>query len=97
LTLKPNHVVADAELIAQDFWEQLAQQHEHKDWDEWYSSELVGCVEYWDAKAGMPCPECGTGLHAFFGQIDQDRMGNDIHGAGFICHTCGFEDIQIVD
>lgn len=35
------------------------------------------------------CPTCGDPCTYNEGQIDQDIMGNDIHGWWFDCYECG--------
>jgi len=35
------------------------------------------------------CPKCGGLTEYWEGQIDQDRMGNDIHGWMWECRHCG--------
>lgn len=35
------------------------------------------------------CPKCGKPCEYWEGQIDQDRMGNDIRGWAFHCYDCG--------
>ncbi len=94
MSLKQYHIVADAELLSVDFWECIALKNEHKSWDDWYITETVMDAEFYSERDDMPCPECGETLDVFFGQIDQDWQGNDIHGAGFICRKCGFDDIE---
>lgn len=34
------------------------------------------------------CPKCGKRTHYWEGTIDQDRMGNDIHGENYVCYEC---------
>lgn len=35
------------------------------------------------------CPLCGKPTEYWEGQIDQDRMGNDIDGWNYVCWACG--------
>lgn len=35
------------------------------------------------------CPLCGEKAHYWEGQVDQDFMGNDLHGWNFCCYECG--------
>lgn len=37
------------------------------------------------------CPRCGKRTEYWEGQIDQDRMGNDIHGYNYVCYPCQIE------
>jgi len=80
-----------------DWWEVVSRSYEHISWDDWYVTEVVMGAEFYSEREGMPCPECGSPMTGFFGQIDQDYMGNDIHAAGFVCDACAFEDIEEID
>lgn len=53
-------------------------------------SESIGKFPLEQAADGdYICPKCGKPAEYDEGQIDQDRMGNDIYGWWFDCYQCG--------
>jgi len=79
-----------------DWWEVLSRCHEHPSWDDWYQSVFLGAQEFWVERDDMPCPECGTRMEDWYGQIGQDQMGNSIDATGFVCHGCGYDQLEVV-
>jgi hypothetical protein len=59
-------------------------------WVDLAEGESVGVFPLEETASGdYICPKCGQTTHYWEGQIDQDRMGNDIDGWSFDCWTCG--------
>jgi hypothetical protein len=59
-------------------------------WVDLAEGESVGVFPLEETISGnYMCPKCGKQCHYWEGQIDQDRMGNDIHGWSFDCWDCG--------
>lgn len=59
-------------------------------WQHDETGEAAGTSEQeYDDSSNPPCGVCGKRSKYMEGQIDQDFMGNDIHGWWFSCHPCG--------
>lgn len=92
---------SDEQFGSPELWEALAAKNEPPSWDYRFRGGEVhpyyGWIDGEFRNGELPCPECGQPLYWFYGQIDQDRMGNDIHGEGEICHECGYDNIKEID
>jgi hypothetical protein len=53
------------------------------------TGEPLGEMEFKVDFDGDPyCPKCGKVMEYWYGQIDQDFMGNDIDGFNHVCYGC---------
>jgi DNA-directed RNA polymerase subunit M/transcription elongation factor TFIIS len=60
------------------------------EWFDMETGESVGIFPYdpTDDLEAFICPKCGKRTEYWEGQIDQDRMGNDIYGYSYDCCNC---------